>query len=442
MSLLVNVNNLMCAFRDFNTVLDLTIIDFEELKITYHNIKTCLNFKDSLTQNNTCKRLRITCIDGYNDDDDFYQFVNDLNEFLGFFTAVTKIIMPQYSRTYFYKLVNILCCKDYENIKGIVNFSQIKHLSKGNKEQKIISYNFMRRDDGHHSIEFDRTNVNMLFYDDKGVRKIKVKLLKFVTSLNNATQIGDYLLFTEYPKFFTISTSDAVEEKEFQDAELRSLFWDKINKSSNRDADSFLFGIEWKSKVVQWRSGSVRHFFSNSRDLYCFRYYYDVKHFIKEIKQIPENCIVEYLIESNAEIFIDKLRRNFEKIVGSDPNWEGKHKFQTIDFRSYSIFKQEKHFKQIEYFCKNNPRLRDLELTLDNNEFVLRILQSLEKNYMIKTIRLSCLETVNKEIIEYVRQFKSQRVGLDISFNSHLKEFKALNRKVSESYYPDEFCYD
>lgn len=194
--------------------------------------------------------------------------------------------------------------------------------------------------------------------------------------------------------------------------------------------------------MLQVTSGYVRHVFSNYRDLYGFRYASDSTHFSKELKEIPNNCIVEYLFESNVKTFTSRLCENFEMIIGLDTKSQLNYKFQTLDFRVQSLFEDEEQVEHIEYLCKSNHRLRDLELTLGNNAFVLRILKSLENNYMIKTIRLSCHEPVSKEIIEYARWFKSQRVGLDMSFNSKLKEFRALNKKVSESYYPDEFYYD
>ena len=89
-------------------------------------MKAFLNSKDSLIKNDTCKVLKITKIHEYFDINEFYQIVNDLNEFLGYFSNVSKIIMPQYSRTSFYKLANILCCKDYDKIEGNIYLSQIK----------------------------------------------------------------------------------------------------------------------------------------------------------------------------------------------------------------------------------------------------------------------------------------------------------------------------
>ena len=234
----------VCLRNPDHSFLDLTMIEFEELQITYHNIKTCLNFKDSLSKNTTCKKLRTTTIDGYNDDIEFYQFVNDLNEFLGYFTAINKLSMSQYSRIYFYKLVNILCCKNYEKIDGTINLSQITHLVKGDGERKVSLFNSSRAIDEHSLIEFDRNNVNLLFYDGKGTRKIKVQHLKFVAVLNKVKQIDDYLLFTDYPYFFSICVDNAIAENDFEDAKLQSLFTNQTSNSTTSDKNYFFFGIE------------------------------------------------------------------------------------------------------------------------------------------------------------------------------------------------------
>ena len=86
----------------------------------------------------------------------------------------------------------------------------------------------------------------MLFYDDndRSVRKIKVGLLRFSASLDTVQQIGDYLLFTKYPDFFTISTISSITEDKFEDTKLQSLFSNEDSDISVKNANCYLFGIE------------------------------------------------------------------------------------------------------------------------------------------------------------------------------------------------------
>ena len=96
-------------------------------------------------------------------------------------------------------------------------------------------------------------------------------------------------------------------------------------------------------------------------------------------------------------------------------------------------------------FCsteEENSRGRNinhLELNLQNSDDVLKFFKALNKNYMIKTLRLYWPESLgnNKEIEEVADEFRRVRIATEVSLNSEIKRFRDPKSKCFEILYPE-----
>ena len=83
--------------------------------------------------------------------------------------------------------------------------------------------------------------------------------------------------------------------------------------------------------------------------------------------------------------------------------------------------------------------INHLELNLQNCNDVLKFFKALNKNYMIKTLRLYWSESIdtNKEIEEVAYEFRRVRIATEVSLNSEIKRFKDPKSKCFEIFYPE-----
>ena len=83
-------------------------------------------------------------------------------------------------------------------------------------------------------------------------------------------------------------------------------------------------------------------------------------------------------------------------------------------------------------------KLNDIELKLNNTKDVKRILEALQNNFMIKTVRLKTDERVDLEIEKLAEEFRSKRVGTEIGLNCKNKRFRTCEDKWVEIFYPND----
>ena len=89
---------------------------------------------------------------------------------------------------------------------------------------------------------------------------------------------------------------------------------------------------------------------------------------------------------------------------------------------------------------KQSSKLRDLELSLNSQMDVHKILEALSDNYMIKTVRLKChTKNIDAETEELAQQFKSKRVGTEVRISRNNTDPKNARVSSIEVFYPDAF---
>ena len=83
--------------------------------------------------------------------------------------------------------------------------------------------------------------------------------------------------------------------------------------------------------------------------------------------------------------------------------------------------------------------INDLELNLQKSEDALRFFKALEKNYMIKTLKLYTSKSLgyNKKIEEVVDNYRRKRIATEICLNSGIQRFWDPKNKCFEVFYPE-----
>ena len=83
--------------------------------------------------------------------------------------------------------------------------------------------------------------------------------------------------------------------------------------------------------------------------------------------------------------------------------------------------------------------INDLELNLSNNCDPEKFLQTLSKNYMIKTCKLITKVSLSrdKKIGATAEEFRNKRVATEIVLNAKIQRFKNQKAKCFEVFYPD-----
>ena len=110
-----------------------------------------------------------------------------------------------------------------------------------------------------------------------------------------------------------------------------------------------------------------------------------------------------------------------------------------LELRFYSPISDSNLMPVLLAHLSENSNLRDLELTLNcDKSYTLQILDSLQNNYMLKTLRLHDKHDRldNTKIANKLESFRSKRIAMEIAVNCNLGKFKSLKKKQVETYYP------
>ena len=86
----------------------------------------------------------------------------------------------------------------------------------------------------------------------------------------------------------------------------------------------------------------------------------------------------------------------------------------------------------------SNSWLKHIDLKLGNINDVGLILEALQNNFLIKTVRLETEEKVDSEIEKLAEEFKSKRIGVEVWVNVKDKRYKKQEDKWIEIFYPKD----
>ena len=86
----------------------------------------------------------------------------------------------------------------------------------------------------------------------------------------------------------------------------------------------------------------------------------------------------------------------------------------------------------------SQSRLNDIELMLEKPRDVKRIIEALQVNYMIKTVKLETEERVGIEVEQLVEDFRSKRIGTEVRLNWKNKRFQIWDDRNVEIFYPND----
>ena len=75
---------------------------------------------------------------------------------------------------------------------------------------------------------------------------------------------------------------------------------------------------------------------------------------------------------------------------------------------------------------------------LEKPSDVKRIIEALQVNYMIKTVKLETEERVGTEIEQLVEDFRSKRIGTEVRLNWKNKRFQIWDDRNVEIFYPND----
>ena len=83
--------------------------------------------------------------------------------------------------------------------------------------------------------------------------------------------------------------------------------------------------------------------------------------------------------------------------------------------------------------------INDLELNLSNQDDPIKFFKALDKNYMIKTLKLNTSKSLSKpeKTLLVANNFRRQRICTEITLNTKWGKFKCADNKNFEVYYPD-----
>lgn len=212
-----------------------------------------------------------------------------------------------------------------------------------------------------------------------------------------------------------------------------SMYNNHMFKFNQNEEHNILFLIQTKSKLIKYDDLTyiIIHQFSNFRDFYSFELKSNTSVFqpVENLDKVVPNSIVEYLFMDTYYDSDKQFSTAFLESIGVIQS-KVTENIQILELRiHFTLSDSNPHLDDIELFLKTNKRLRDLELNLQSNETVVRFLKAVEKNYMIKTIRLMSPNPITKEIAEIARSIRDKRVGVEIALNSKSKEFKSLKKK-------------
>ena len=87
-------------------------------------------------------------------------------------------------------------------------------------------------------------------------------------------------------------------------------------------------------------------------------------------------------------------------------------------------------------------KLRDLELAVKTAKDTKMLLEALEDNFMIKTVRLvtaKASQKTDEATDQLIENFQNSRVGTEIRVNSNNPKFKKTKTSSIEVFYPDSF---
>ncbi|CAI2359853.1 unnamed protein product [Moneuplotes crassus] len=206
---------------------------------------------------------------------------------------------------------------------------------------------------------------------------------------------------------------------------------------------------------------------------------------IKSLSDIPQNGVVSIYIHTyflsmnyygwtqyritNPDIYQrnhrGKIAKEITRIDASEELcelFEGLKEVNLYEFRCESIIDDDKVVQKLCELCECNHTIRDIELNLVHAVHAKRILESLNDNYVIKTVRLMTEEAIKippknvkpiktkkpkknpkivkkpesaesmqlyNEIITYCDEFRSKRLGTEIMLNTTHKKYKPWEKK-------------
>ena len=87
-----------------------------------------------------------------------------------------------------------------------------------------------------------------------------------------------------------------------------------------------------------------------------------------------------------------------------------------------------------------SSKLRDLELAVITAKDTKMLLEALEVNFMIKTVRLvtaKANQKTDEATDQLIENFQNSRVGTEIRVNSNNPKFKKAKTSSIEVFYPD-----
>ena len=169
--------------------------------------------------------------------------------------------------------------------------------------------------------------------------------------------------------------------------------------------------------------------FSGLRDIYELKFQYHVNYdrFKDLIENVSPNSI--FTVSFSDEYNFDKMMK--PEILSSLFN------LNILEFKYERLISNKKLLKALIEGIESNTKIRDLELVLPNNNSVFNVLKALEHNYMICTVRVFSKHQISNEMLKYMKLFRAQRVGVEISLNTPRKLFRSIEDKSTEMYYPD-----
>ena len=169
--------------------------------------------------------------------------------------------------------------------------------------------------------------------------------------------------------------------------------------------------------------------FSGLRDVYDLKFIFKMHrdHFKASIEKVKENSIF-------TVSFADQY--NFDKMMNHGVLYE-LFSLNILEFKYEKCINNKKLLDALIKGIESNTKIRDLELVVPNNSYVFSILKALQNNFMIKTIRVMSKHQISNEMLQYMKKFRAQRIGVEIALNTQKKLFRAVEDKSTEMYYPD-----
>lgn len=138
------------------------------------------------------------------------------------------------------------------------------------------------------------------------------------------------------------------------------------------------------SHLMAWSQS----FTNKARDVYTLNFleYWEYQDTIAKLEKINKSSLLKLYFEEQFSFdnffTLDQIKKIFE--------------YNILELRVTHIIEK---VEVVDIFCewlKRNTKLRDLELLLDDTQFVEKLLNALSKNYMIKTVRLMTKKVVSK----------------------------------------------